>query len=874
MSDQDLWLTELDPKLWQALAQSATVLSPVLDNFRLQVPSLPLTFDMASLIACAEHLDQLLNAFLSTDLARRWNPDAAPWVMGTTSLRGSLNHLSSWLLCNPNHHPRDHEFVLCCDILTLALDSQTVTDMWHGLFTILALTVQQTPSHDSHKHAHPTPYTDSSLHQSSQLETGINPLLRIELHNLLYPDTPKFFETFFPLQTEAFAATASLRGRGGRWTNWPPKPAEPEVIPWLLETTDELLESADSKMRYYTYRSQEILDSDANGDPDIVLHPVIDMSDDSQNGDGVSKIRWKDIRVVGELKESTSCSIAPEVLVQLMGYIREIFISQYNRRFVHAFTLTGQFLRCWIFHRGGGFGSELVDINKRPHVLVDVFTGYARMSDAELGYDTGLRWDKFRMAGTNDTFTINPNAIFSRKTIASRGTTVYDLTKTGDDEPLYVLKDAWRHKDHNSELDIIKSACERDVEGIIEYVAYEEVVFGDPPMLDSIRGNIMRGLQVVGSPVYLLPPTVVDREHPAISYTRSTSEEIGKTRWSRIPAPAPASLDDESQGPDMLDGRGALSPPTPPHPRRSKRNTDTTGTIVTDGSPIPRRKRVFTSDPVLPPPKLVKRTTTPEVFPEFDRIHTRILMRKGRHIFQFHSPVELLYGLHDALVAHRALFRVHILHRDISILNIMLGLHPQPNSPRGYLIDLDMAIDLSCGLDSGAHSRIGTREFMAIGVLRGEPHTFRHDVESFFFVFVWVCVYGHWWHKGVVTPLGKWATGTMAQSALAKEQGMRRGAPGGWQEIEAAFMPWAQQMKGVAERWREVLFRSEGGVMELGTPGDEDMLYDPVLRLLREGAEELKRCGSGMAREAAGLPLSDGDTFYSCMAARDSSDIS
>lgn len=835
MSNQDLWLTELDPRLQHALVQSTSVLSPVLDNFRLQVPCLPLTFDLASLIAYAEHLDQLLNAFLSTDLARRWNPDAAPWVMGTTSLRGSLSNLSSWLLYNPNHHPRDHEFVLCCDILTLALDSQTVTDVWHGLFKILALPVQQTPSHDSHKQVHPAPDKHSSSLRPSQLETIIvNPLLRIELHNLLYPDTPKFFETFFPLQSEAFTATASLRGKVGRWTYWPRKPTEPEVVPWLLETTDELLKSTDLKMRYYTCRTQETPDPDANCNPYIMLYPVTDTSGDSQNEDEGGEFDWKNVRVVGELKESTSCSTAPEVLAQLMGYIREVFASQRNRRFVHAFTLTGQFLRCWIFHRGGGFGSKLVDINRRPHVFVNVFCGYARMSDAELGYDTSLRWDEFRMAGTDDTFTINPDAIFSRKSIASRGTTVYELTKAGDDEPLYVLKDAWRHKDHNSELDIIKSVRNRGVEGIIEYVAYEEVIFGDPPMLDTIRGNIMRGLQIVGSPVYLLPPMVVDRDHPA----------------------------------HTLGGEGAVSPPTP-RPRHSERNTNTTGTAVTGSTFGPRRKRVFTSDPVLPPPKLVKRFSTPEVFPEFDRIHTRILMRKGRHLYEFDSPLELLYGLHDALVAHRALFRARILHRDISILNIMLSLHPQPDLPRGYLIDLDMAIDISSSSGSGPPSHTGTREFMAIGVLRGEPHTFRHDVESFFFVFVWVCVYGHWWHGGVVTPLKGWAIGTMEQSALVKEQAMRRGAPGGWQEIEAAFMPWAQRMKGVAERWREVLFKSEGGVMELGTPRNEDVLYGPVLRLLREGAEELKRWGSEMGRGAAGLPLSDGDTFYSCVAARD-----
>ncbi|KAI9825419.1 MAG: hypothetical protein M1832_001149 [Thelocarpon impressellum] len=36
----------------------------------------------------------------------------------------------------------------------------------------------------------------------------------------------------------------------------------------------------------------------------------------------------------------------------------------------------------------------------------------------------------------------------------------------------------------------------------------------------------------------------------------------------------------------------------------------------------------------------------------------------------------------------------------------------------------------------------GTKIFMAIGALRGEHHTFMHDLESFFWVLIWTCV--HW----------------------------------------------------------------------------------------------------------------------------------
>ena len=51
-----------------------------------------------------------------------------------------------------------------------------------------------------------------------------------------------------------------------------------------------------------------------------------------------------------------------------------------------------------------------------------------------------------------------------------------------------------------------------------------------------------------------------------------------------------------------------------------------------------------------------------------------------------------------------------------------------------------MLIDLDLGKErgserSGARFRTGTLQFMAIDVLNGLPHTYRHDLEFFFYVF-------------------------------------------------------------------------------------------------------------------------------------------
>jgi len=59
----------------------------------------------------------------------------------------------------------------------------------------------------------------------------------------------------------------------------------------------------------------------------------------------------------------------------------------------------------------------------------------------------------------------------------------------------------------------------------------------------------------------------------------------------------------------------------------------------------------------------------------------------------------------------------------------------------GFLIDLDLAIEIDRKEASGAQSKTGTKVFMAIGALYGEDHSFIHDLESFFWVLFWVCIH-------------------------------------------------------------------------------------------------------------------------------------
>lgn len=91
-------------------------------------------------------------------------------------------------------------------------------------------------------------------------------------------------------------------------------------------------------------------------------------------------------------------------------------------------------------------------------------------------------------------------------------------------------------------------------------------------------------------------------------------------------------------------------------------------------------------------------------------------------------------------MCHQPLYYdARILHCDVSPGNIIILDHQDKEKPKGLLIDLDSAINLDETSEAGL-GITGTRPFMAIGVLRNELHTCRHDLESFLYVLLWMMI--------------------------------------------------------------------------------------------------------------------------------------
>ncbi|KAJ7135411.1 hypothetical protein C8R43DRAFT_1132628 [Mycena crocata] len=261
------------------------------------------------------------------------------------------------------------------------------------------------------------------------------------------------------------------------------------------------------------------------------------------------------------------------------------------------------------------------------------------------------------------------------------------------------------------------------------------------------------------------------------------------------------------------------------------------------------------------------------------RIHRRLVLTPfGAPLSQFSSRKELVSIFIDVVTAHRDLYVRKILHRDISVNNVMLvpvpktwesvtlpptspslaavaGPHslktpststpvavgPPPALRNGLLIDLDYALVLEGGMRGApatAH-RTGTLPFMAIEVLVDggalEAHEPRHDLESLLYVLIWICLHyagpryveGHVEHAVerqnfdiYSSPLRNWVSGDSYENiGMAKSFAMDKTKY--WEsKVLSSMAPYFEPLKPCISAWRQLYV-------------DANLTYDAVLDVLR-----------------------------------------
>ncbi|KDR76379.1 hypothetical protein GALMADRAFT_140084 [Galerina marginata CBS 339.88] len=249
------------------------------------------------------------------------------------------------------------------------------------------------------------------------------------------------------------------------------------------------------------------------------------------------------------------------------------------------------------------------------------------------------------------------------------------------------------------------------------------------------------------------------------------------------------------------------------------------------------------------------------------RVHRRIVMTPfAVGLTHFSTKKELVSVFIDAIATHRRLVEKGILHRDISLHNVMIY-QPIPSSDtekagaqccdgepvggtqykdgkaglrRGFIIDLDYAIFMEEeDRDVATGHRTGTLPFMAIDMLLGgKKHEPRHDLESFFYVLLWIC----WNYAGpkntgrrnfdiMATGVRDWIySDDFEETGTAKFEKMTASGAAFKRGSLKLFAPYFEDLKVCVTKLRDLIFHDYG---------EQDISHQGVIDILKETLKTL-----------------------------------
>ncbi|KAF5575114.1 serine threonine kinase [Fusarium pseudocircinatum] len=210
---------------------------------------------------------------------------------------------------------------------------------------------------------------------------------------------------------------------------------------------------------------------------------------------------------------------------------------------------------------------------------------------------------------------------------------------------------------------------------------------------------------------------------------------------------------------------------------------------------------------------------------EARRLSCTVMPRFGRPITHYYTVLEVLECMRDAIKAHRSLcIDAKILHRDICLHNLFIS-HPENDSPdasKGILISFNTAMDLEIEPEK-PYRLDGTESFIAIDLSRSSSDsvlpTYRHDLESFFYVFLFIAIGGHRGLPGD-SRLKLWQAGFRNWPEIAEKKRKDISSNDNFAAILAEFRQEFKGLESLAYALRDVLFFPEINDFFTGTDMD------------------------------------------------------
>ena len=681
------------------------------------------------------------------------------------------------------------EFIQFQPLVNAVVPRSSDHDIWAAVFSLIAALKPSTPPLSINAPTTKSTPIKTSSNRLADNETRdiVEGELFEELKHCTFRNVEGFWDKFFDpgscswSEEQKAALEGILTAYNGE--KWVGFPPVPDEKPvWnWLRSLEERFLKGAPYKLHTTTTATQF--TERKGQMDIFLQlAAIDASD---------AFSYSHVLVVGEQKKSQRTNRFKADFLQLARYVRSVFAEQPTRRFIHAFSLCASEMELWVFDRSGAYSSGTFDIHREPDKFARALVGYATMDDKMMGLDEFIvRQDQYRYVTLDDANDEDKEVkvqlhkrMFRQKAIVCRGTTCYETQNK------HVAKFSWASDRRELEVVHLKRAEKMGVEGVVRVVAHRRIT--------SIT-EMREGLHL-----------------PTAHRFRSENVQFNNQSVNTISVSKRKTLSDHTSG-DRFGAKRRVS-----SMQKSKLAT------------------VVSNEPS-------GNTTKPSRnLPENRIFSCFVISPAGRVISEFQTIKELLESVRDAIQAHRSLYiKGEILHRDISPNNIIITNPAVANGFKGMLIDLDMCKVLGSE-ESGAPHRTGTVQFMAVDVLRKVDHTYRHDLESFFYVLIWMCARQAWSNgfSGERKPpqdsrLRRWEIGSFQDIADTK---MGHMTALGLMLIMNEFPQDFDAVKPLCLTIRKVIFPlDEEQIMIFGTlAGDPDQLYNPIIAAFDEAISNL-----------------------------------
>ena len=758
-------------------------------------------------------------------------------------------------------------------------------DIWNAVFDLIRSVSRITPPASISVSFDGTPITHSSASQqgSEQTEKLLRAPIFHEIMKCTYRGVGGFFLKYFEgkewteRSKEIYNAVKN-RHVDGRWTDFPNPPEQNAVSEWLFCFQDEFL--SDARGVYYTTRkTSELTGAEAPRQLDLFVKRRRDMASTTHD--------WKDVHVIGEHKQSKDDP--KTLLLQLSRYMRDVFTVQPTRHFIHGFFLHGTLMELWVFDRSGPYSSGAFDIHEKPEQFIQTIAGYTMMSDEELGLDTFVERngeDEFitipeDATGKEKMLWLEREPIVIQRAIVCRGTSCYRSKDLN-----HVIKFSWTSDKRPPEADHLRLARKKGVKGVASLLGHRQITsieemrkglaFPDPHHFRITSPNAsfsqsqsqhrlsrsfgpFRGLSVTESS--LGKRKSIDDEVTNHKRSRSNSQKSNSNQENELQQALKKAQTTERKSVDhraksfekptsnRQRSKSRQKPEVSQAPenahtwkRKSEDNEEKSSKRSRSNSQISNLHQEYEVS------RALENTQVTSLYDPSDGSFDNrlfcclVISPAGRAISKFDSIEELVAALRDAIKAHKSLYiQGKILHRDISENNIIITDPEKADGFTGMLIDLDLAKEVGSGR-SGARHQTGTMEFMAIQVLQRVAHTYRHDLESFFYVFLWICARRAWewgsWRRTAEQPniLREWYTGTFDDIARAKRGYMH---VDGFEDILGEFPRTFDCVKPLCRKIRGILFPYKNGLLVGTPPGPPDGLYDPIIKAFDDAITDI-----------------------------------